>query len=168
MTRTIHTWRSRCWLVLLLVPGNQLVAQGDRSIFDLLAGEWVGEGTLMQRPAAFTLSWENTTGFTVLKFTNAFVNDGEITPVLRAVAIYRRSSTQPEAVWMDSRGERVEITWSSTDHSLISEWRSPSEAGRTTYRVLSDDELEVVDEVMSGGSMRTFGTAKYERVIPQN
>ena len=96
------------------------------------------------------MHWEPKDSFAVLTFANSFVApDGQVTSVLNSAAIYRTSSDTPEAVWLDSRGVRVEIRWEATDSTLVSHWTAPTESGRTTYRVRSSDEIEVVDEVLS-------------------
>ena len=137
---------------------------GQESVFSLLEGEWHGEGMLMGRSAAYAMTWRHDAGFAVLEFANSFVGtDGQATPVLNSVAVYRASEANPEAVWLDSRGERVEIRWESSDSSLIAHWANSSEEGRTTYRVRAGHELEVVDEVLSGDGWRTFGTARYKK-----
>jgi hypothetical protein len=59
---------------------------------------------------------------------------------------------------------RIDIRWTATDSVLVSEWTAPEEAGRTTYRVLGPDALEVIDEVASDGGLRIFGRATYARV----
>lgn len=136
-------------------------------VFNRLQGEWRGQGTLMGRSAAFTMHWQRRDGFAVLTFSNGFADSsGSVTPVLNAVAIYRTSPNSPEAVWLDSRGVRIEIHWEASDSVLVSYWTAPTESGRTTYDARSIDEVEVVDEVSSGSSWRIFGTARYRRARP--
>ena len=155
-----------CVLVLVAIAAARpLTGQESDPIFGRLTGEWTGEGTLMGRTAQFTMTWKHQRGFAVLEFANAFVNsDQQTTPVLNAVALYRSSPANPEAVWLDSRNQRVEIRWEALDSTLVSHWTAATEAGRTTYRVLSIDHVEVVDEVLSGDAWRIFGTAEYRRV----
>ena len=85
-------------------------------------------------------------------------------PVLEAVAAYRTVYETPKAVWLDSRGVRIEIDWQATDDStLVAEWTAPNESGRTTYRVVDPDAVEVTDEVRTDEGWRTFATARYRR-----
>jgi len=150
--------------VLLLVT-SPLSAQEPAAVFERLGGEWRGEGTLLGRAARFEMRWEPRGMLAVLTFENAFVDSsGQVTPVLSAAAVYRTSLQSPEAVWLDSRGVRIEIRWTATDSTLVASWTAPEEAGRTTYRVLSSEELEVVDEVETDGALRAFATARYRRV----
>ncbi|MFW6088411.1 MAG: hypothetical protein ACODAB_01585 [Gemmatimonadota bacterium] len=155
-------------LCAMLTP-TSLAAQEparDADVFEALVGEWRGEGSLMGRDAQFSMRWESGDGFAVLTFANAFVDaDSQVVPVLNSVAVYRTSRANPEAVWLDSRGVRVEIRWEASDSTLVARWTAPTEEGRTTYRVRVD-EVEVVDEVSTDEGWRTFGTARYTRAPP--
>lgn len=145
-------------------PSAPLTAQTTAPVFDRLVGDWRGEGMLMGQPAQFTMSWTRHGGFVVLTFSNAVVDSaGQVTPVLEAAAVYRAAYDSPEAVWLDSRGVRVEIEWAATDSTLVADWSAPTEAGRTTYRVVADDAIAVTDEVRTDEGWRTFGTARYRR-----
>jgi hypothetical protein len=150
--------------VCALVTAAPLAAQ---TVFDRLEGAWRGNGTLMGRDARYTMTWRQSDGFAVLRFANAFAGpEGATTPVLSAVAVYRTSPGSAEAVWLDSRGVRIEIEWEGSDSVLVAHWTAPTESGRTTYRVISPEEIEVVDEVSSDGTWRRFGTARYRRGDP--
>ena len=134
-------------------------------VFAALEGEWIGEGALMGRDAEFTMRWDVMRELATLSFTNAFKGaDGTLTRVLGASAVYRTTTADPVAVWFDTRGVRVEIRWESTDSALVSTWTAPSEQGRTSYRVLGADRVEVTDEVRRDGTLEVFGTAQYRRV----
>jgi hypothetical protein len=149
--------------ILLLTPSG-LVAQGSAPVFQHLQGIWRGDGALMGRPARFSLSWQRHEQLAVLTFTNGFADSsGAVTPVLHAAAVYRTTSRTPEAVWLDSRGVRIEIAWEATDSALVAQWTAPSESGRTTYLVRGAETLEVVDEVRTASGWRTFATARYRR-----
>lgn len=135
------------------------------TVFDRLAGDWHGEGTLLGRDARFTMTWRLHGELAVLTFGNAFVDpDGTTTPVLDAAAVYRTTPDHPDAVWLDSRGVRIEIRWEASDSSLIAHWTAPTERGRSTYRAVGPDRVEVVDEVRSGAEWRTFAVARFSRV----
>lgn len=150
--------------VVLALAASPLAAQNTTAVFERVHGDWQGAGTLMGRPARFTLRWDVAGGFAVLTFSNAFADSsGRVTPVLQAAAAYRTSAARPEAVWLDSRGVRFDITWEASDSALVSSWTGPSESGRTTYRVGSAGDLEVVDEVRTSSGWRTFATARYQR-----
>ena len=150
--------------VLTAFLSAPLTGQVAPVVFDRLAGEWQGEGTLMGRNARFDMRWQRRDSFAFLSFTNTFVDSaGAVTPVLSAGAVYRVATERPEGVWLDSRGVRIEIRWSATDSMLVADWSSPDESGRTTYRVVSGDTVGVVDMVMRDGALRMFATALYRR-----
>lgn len=157
------TWRTLGIAGWLVATTSSLSAR-QATVFDQLEGAWRGVGSLMGRPAEFSMRWDLSPGLATLTFSNAFAaDDGPATPVLNAAAVYRTAPATPEAVWLDSRGVRVQIRWEATDSVLVSHWTAPTESGRTTYRVISPDEVDVLDEVSSGGALRTFGTARYVR-----
>lgn len=139
-------------------------AQEAPSIFAQLHGEWVGTGTLMDRAARFTMRWDATDRFATLAFSNAFVDSaGQATTALSAVAVYRTSPQHSDGVWLDSRNFRIEIRWEATDSSLVANWAAPTESGRTTYTYRSQDEVMVLDEVMTRSGPRIFAQARYRR-----
>lgn len=154
--------------LLLLAAGTarpiDVGAQDAAAVFEQLEGTWAGPGTLFGQPAAFTMRWDVSEGLASLHFTNALVDaDGTETPVLSAAAVYRIDG-EPTGVWLDSRGERVELTWTVADRALVVDWRASTESGRTTYRPVDRDGVEVVDEVAAGDGWRVFGTALHARV----
>jgi hypothetical protein len=137
----------------------------ESPVFRALAGSWVGEGTLMGRPAAFTISWTpQADGGMRLDFTNAFRGaDGATTPVLAAVATYAVDGGALVADWTDDRPQSIAIIATATDSALVSDWTAPSEEGRTEYRLQPDGTLVVRDWVRSQGELRPFGEAVYRR-----
>lgn len=148
-----------------VLAASSLAAQAAAPVFDRLAGQWQGEGTLMGRSAEFAMTWTTHGELATLAFSNAFSDStGALTPVLDAVAAYRTVSETPEAVWLDSRGVRIEIEWRATgDSTLVADWSAPNESGRTTYRMVGLDAVEVTDEVRTDDGWRTFATARYRR-----
>lgn len=165
--RTDRGWFPH-WAALAVIAAapfflsTPVTAQTTAPVFDRLVGDWRGEGMLMGQTAQFTMSWTRHGGLAVLTFSNAVADSaGQVTPVLEAAAVYRTAYASPEAVWLDSRGVRVEIQWAATDSTLVADWSAPNEAGRTTYRVVADDAIEVTDEVRTDEGWRTFGTARY-------
>lgn len=154
--------------LLLLGAGTArttgVAAQDAAAVFEHLEGTWAGPGTLFGQPAAFTMRWDVSGGLATLHFTNALVDaDGNETPVMSAAAVYRIDG-EAEGVWLDSRGERVELAWTVAEGALVVDWRASAESGRTTYRPLDGDRVEVVDEVSAADGWRVFGTAAHTRV----
>jgi hypothetical protein len=149
------------WL-MLFAAATPSQAQ-ERDVFTQLAGCWEGRGDLFGRPAVFSMTWERRVANTwVLTFSNAFVDStGQRTPVLQATALYGRMAGT--GVWFDTRGLRLELTWTATDSLLAVEWRAPDERGRTHYRVRDDATIDVTDEVYAAEGWRRFGSAQYQR-----
>lgn len=158
----------RWGIAVLLVAGllgaaTRAEAQTPAQIFDRLAGTWQGTGTLFGGAAEFFMAWDRHDDLSVLRFRNARIDStGTATPVLSAAAVYRTRG-EPEAVWLDSRGVRIEIAFEAGDSVLVSSWRAPVETGRTTYRLLPDGGLSVTDEVADENGFRTFAHATYTR-----
>jgi hypothetical protein len=156
-------------VLALAVPSGPTSAQDAGRPFRALEGAWDGTGIMFGSAAAFTMEWKRHHGMVVLLFRNALTpTDGPRQEVLSASAIYRTNAATPEAVWLDSRGARLEIRWEATDTSLVSVWTNAEETGRTTYVLRGADDVTVTDEVMSDGTWRVFGRATYRRRAAAN
>lgn len=131
-----------------------------------LEGDWEGSGTLFGSPASFTMSWHRSLGdrFVRLVFRNALVTDDGASPVLQAEAFYRPADDGGLAGhWFDTRGEVVTLRARVADDRIVADWQASSESGRTTYRVVDADTVEVVDEVVGADGLQEFGRATYTR-----
>lgn len=137
-----------------------------------LVGEWRGTGQLMGREAAFEMSWSPVHGgrFLRLEFSNAFVDpdSGATQTVLTATALYRPGEDGATATgqWFDSRGLILPLAAELQGDTVVTRWGDDGtrEQGRTTYRVLGPDAIEVSDEVLRDGEYAPFGSARYQRV----
>lgn len=131
-----------------------------------LEGDWEGSGTLFGSAASFTMSWERSLNdqFLRLTFGNALVTDDGNSPVLAAEAFYRAGADGSlTGYWFDTRGEVVTLRARVTDDRIVTDWQASSESGRTTYRVVDADTVEVVDEVRGANGLQEFGRATYAR-----
>lgn len=135
------------------------------TVFSALQGDWEGSGTLLQRPASFSMRWDVLgDGFVRLTFTNAWVGDGgRPSPVLTANAVYYVRDSSAIGVWIDDRLQRLTIEAVLTDSSVVARWTAASERGRTEYLLRSADSVVVKDFVYSNGEERLFGEAVYHR-----
>ena len=151
------------------VPGitaDREAADGDAAdVFARLEGRWVGTGALLGRPAEFSMRWTtDEAGFVRLAFRNGWVGeDGGVTPVLAAEALYRPGDSTAVGVWLDDRPQRLRLTATLTDSTVITHWVADAEEGRTEYRVRSADEVVVRDFVQAGDVERLFAEASYRR-----
>ncbi len=84
---------------------------------------------------------------------------------LSAIGIYQpKSALKYEGTWFDSRGMVLPLDASANDSSLITLWGSPeTEQGRTVYKVVSQDRIDVEDYVLKEGEWNQFGEAVYRR-----
>ncbi len=135
------------------------------TVFSALQGDWEGSGTLLGRPASFTMRWDVIgDGFARLTFKNAWVgDDGGLSPVLSAHAIYFVRDSTAIGVWLDDRPQRLTIEAALTDSSVVASWTAASERGRTEYVVRSAGSVVVKDFVYSNGTEQLFGEASYRR-----
>ena len=100
-----------------------------------------------------------------LQFRNGMLSDGDTIPVLEATAHYQARPPHAGA-WIDTRGELLTLALSLTDSTLVVDWTSPAERGRTTYTVRGPNRIEGVDEVQREGGLTVFGRASYARSPP--
>lgn len=129
-------------------------------VLDALVGRWEGSGELFGSDASFTMSWAPVLGGRFLELR--YEIEGAVR--MSARAHYRvDGGRELRGVWIDTRGEFLDLDATASDSSLVTTWASPSETGRTVYRVTAPDALEVCDYVRAGDGWRAFGAARYDR-----
>ncbi len=129
--------------------------------FEQIVGEWQGEGELFGRPARFEMRWEWELDRKFVRLTYAIRGDVQ----MDAIAHYRLGDANPlDGVWLDSRGEVLELSATLTNAVLDTQWRSPTERGRTSYQLFGTDSLVVRDSYHDGTDWKPFGQARYARV----
>jgi hypothetical protein len=127
---------------------------------DHLVGSWEGEGELFGAPTRFAMTW-------IPELDGRFLGlhyeiRGNVQ--MQALAHYRISDSDTlQGVWVDSRGEILQLAATATDSTLEALWHAPTERGRTVYRRIGSDSLEVQDFVRGETGWRLFGTARYSR-----
>lgn len=144
-------------------PGETAVFHAP-TFFEEIVGEWRGEGQLFGQPAEFEMTWEWELDRRFVRLTYSIRGAADMT----AIAHYRlREPEKLDGVWVDTRGEILELSATVTSTVLETIWRSPTEEGRTTYERTGPDSLEVRDYVKDGSEWRLFGEAHYSRVPGQ-
>ena len=128
-----------------------------------LAGSWTGNGTVLNQPAQIsaTWTWELSGQFLRLTFRNQMART-----TFEGHAYYRSSgSGRYRGMWFDNSGMFRPLDAVRDGESLVAKWGTPdTEEGETTYRLLSDSEMEVVDRVKSkDGTWREFGRSRLRR-----
>ncbi len=143
-----------------------IAAQDDlEGVLATLEGSWEGEGELLGRSATFAMTWERALNgrFLRLDFSNAFADTDPVKPVLESHAYYLLGGPTLSGQWMDSRGVILSLRAEVVGPALVTDWTG-EESGRTEYRVIDDDALEVIDYVLSDGEYHLFARARYRRV----
>ena len=142
-------------------PGEETAVAYAPTFFEEIVGEWRGEGQLFGQPAEFEMIWEWELDGRFVRLTHSIRGAAD----MKAIAHYRLRETETvDGVWVDTRGEILELSATVTSTALETIWRSPTEEGRTTYERTGPDALEVRDYVKDGDEWRLFGQARYSRV----
>ncbi|MFQ5652713.1 MAG: DUF6265 family protein [bacterium] len=130
----------------------------EEALLDSFIGSWRGAGTLFGQQAEFVMTWERVLHgqFVRLSFRN---------PAIQAEAFYHLTdSPESRGTWIDSRGVILPLTAVVHDSVLETTWGSAeTEQGRTTYRLLEPNAMNVTDFVFKDGQWRRFGHARYTR-----
>ncbi len=152
------------FLILGLLCADAARAAG---VWESLHGRWSGGGQVSGMAASVELEFRPALEGRAhhLAFHNRMrMPDASVWP-FRAEAFYLCDA---EGIcrghWYDSRGTILPVVATSADDRLVVEWGGEgTERGRTTYR-LTEDGLEIVDEVQGpDGSMRPFGRTELAR-----
>ena len=142
------------YLLLSLVLITQA---GADPLLNRLSGQWSGTGTVLNQPSKIEMSWNWELGgqFLRLTFRNQMPKSTfEGHAYYRAVAV-----GQYRGMWFDNSGMFRPLDARRDGDALVSRWGTPdTEEGETTYRLLPDGQMEVIDRVKSkDGTWRTFG-----------
>jgi hypothetical protein len=146
-------------LSLLLIVG--LAQTGQDPLLSRLAGQWSGTGTVLNQPSKIEMSWSWELGgrFLKLSFRNEMGTAPKVS-VFEGHAYYRPvGENQYRGMWFDNSGMFRPLDARRDGDALVSKWGTPeTEEGETTYRLMADGKMEVVDRVKSkDGTWRQFG-----------
>ena len=147
---------------LLLSLALMLQVSAD-TLLSRFAGQWTGTGTVLNQPSKVSLnwSWELSGQFLRLTFRNEMPK-----ALFEGHAYYRASGEgRYRGMWFDNSGMFRPLDATRQDDALVSKWGTPdTEEGETTYRLLSDGKMEIVDRVKSkDGTWREFGRSLVAR-----
>jgi len=128
-----------------------------------LAGDWVGEGTVLGSRAAVHLACEWTLDgeFGRLTFANTMGARR-----FEGHAYYRAlGNGRYRGWWFDNTGMMRPIEAYLEGDALVAKWGTPeTEIGETTYRLITSSTLEIVDRVQGNdGQWREFGRVSATR-----
>ena len=122
-----------------------------------LVGQWTGTGTVLNQPSKIEMSWSAELGgqFVRLTFRNQMPKS-----LFEGHAYYRAlGEGRYRGMWFDNSGMFRPLEARRDGDALIAKWGTPeTEEGETTYRLLPDGKMDVVDRVKSkDGTWRQFG-----------
>ncbi len=136
------------------------------TLLDRLTGHWSGSGRVTGLESSIEMAWEPVVGarFVRLTFRNTMATAGA-PRVFEGHAYYRATASDSlTGTWFDSRGLVLPIVATATGSALESTWGTPdTEQGRTIYRLVGADSLELIDSVRTKTGMREFGRSALRR-----
>lgn len=152
----------KCIALIFVIGASTLITSAgfpkDGLFIDELIGSWTGTGKLLGADSDFSMQWEWVLEgkFARLTFQNKF---------LRAEAFYQATgSSQYEGTWFDSRGKVLQLKAKVENATLVTHWGSDeTERGRTVYRPIAGDKIEVEDFIFKDNDWQPFGRADYSR-----
>ena len=157
-------------IILLAALSFEHASAQEAPMIDRFMGEWEGQGKLFGLDATFSMTWESVLGqqFVRLTFQNSIETDSGTARTLKAQAFYKPTGTAEfEGTWFDSRGVVQPLRGSVEAETLTVLWGTPeTEQGRTIYRLVDKNQIEVEDFVLRDGEWAQFGSASYRRVGP--
>lgn len=159
--------KARVWLLVLLLIPVCAFAQRD-NFLSRLHGEWEGEGKAFGGAARLRLKWEWVLDnkFLRLSLRNEMSGPDGAKQLFEGQAYYRSAGVDKYAAhWFDSRGTTFPIRATLDGNMMTSWWGSPeTEEGKSTYQLIDDQTLEVVDSVkQKDGTFREFGRVTLKR-----
>jgi hypothetical protein len=144
-------------LLLSFVLIACLAQSGPDPLLSRLAGQWSGTGTVLNQPSKIEMSWSWELGGQFLRLT--FRNEMPKS-AFEGHAYYRAvGDGRYRGMWFDNSGMFRPLEARRDGDALVSQWGTPeTEEGETTYRLMADGKMEVVDRVKSkDGTWRQFG-----------
>jgi hypothetical protein len=175
-SRSLHMRLAALVLAVSVVAtsiGAQAPSPSD-PLSAFLTGRWEGTGTILGQPARVELEWAPVLSDRFARLTwVSHIGAAPKTQRFEGHAYYQRTAgAMYRATWFDSSGMVRPITAAFDRPSggptpaLVASWgTAETEQGETTYRRVSDQELEVVDRVLGkNGEWREFGRSTLRRV----
>lgn len=160
-------------VLALLAPSAFSAQSADGRAAALLArltGDWRGSGTILGQASTVEMQWTPVLEgrFVRLTFTS-HIGPAPKTQRFEGHAYYEvMRDGRVRATWFDNSGQTRPISATVATDALVSSWGTPeTEMGETTYRLVSDREMQVIDRVRSkNGAWREFGRTTLSRTLP--
>jgi hypothetical protein len=140
----------------------------DADISVKLAGAWKGEGKAFGMSTRPVMIWEPALGgqFMKLTYRNEMMSAKGDVRVFEGHAYYKAiGGGKYRATWFDSQGAVHPIEAAFDGVTLTSNWGTKdTEVGRTTYRLVNPNAIEVVDFVQTkDGTWKEFSRATLKK-----
>lgn len=129
------------------------------------SGRWEGEGTVLKLPSKVQLTWEWTLDRQFLRLS--FVNQMGPSRRFEGHAYYRTvGDGRYRGSWFDNSGAIRPIEATRDGDAIVATWGTPeTEVGETTYRLMPDGSMTIIDRVQSkDGQWRQFGEIVVRRM----
>ena len=132
-----------------------------------LVGEWSGTGTVLNQPAKIQMKWSWELGDQFVRLT--FKDEMGVPPKVSTFeghAYYRAAGDgRYRGTWFDNSGMVRPLDARRDGDALVSRWgTADTEEGETTYRLLPNDAMDVIDRVKGkDGTWRVFGRSALTR-----
>lgn len=143
------------------------IQTGADPLLSRMAGHWTGSGTVLNQPSKIQMAWTWELGGRFIRLT--FRNEMGVAPkvnVFEGHAYYRPlADGRYSGMWFDNSGVLRPLEAKRDGDALVSKWGTPdTEEGETTYRLLSNSEMVVVDRVkLKDSTWREFGRSLLRR-----
>lgn len=132
-----------------------------------LVGEWTGTGVVLNQPAKIRMNWSWELGGQFIRLTfKDEMGSPPKTTLFEGHAYYRATAEgRYRGTWFDNSGMVRPLDARRDGDALVSLWGTPdSEEGETTYRLLANGKMEVVDRIKGkDGTWRVFGRSELTR-----
>jgi hypothetical protein len=150
-------------LLAFIVVMGTVFQTGKDPLLARFEGAWSGSGVVLNQPSQISLTWtwELSGQFLRLAFRNQMPKT-----TFEGHAYYRATNDgRYRGMWFDNSGMFRPLDAARDGDALVSKWgTAQTEEGETTYRLLSDSEMEIVDRVKSkDGTWREFGRSRARR-----
>lgn len=157
------------WSALAILTSCPVSAHETRDAFlNRLSGAWKAEGKSFGMDAKFSMKWEWVLQNRYIQLSYKIEmrgKDGQ-PQIFEGTAFYKPTTEgKYEATWFDSQESMHPIQATVEGTALISNWGRPeTEQGQSTYRMLDDNRIEVVDAVRTkDGALREFSRNTFAR-----
>jgi hypothetical protein len=147
-------------LIACLLCTPSLEASSSQDFFNRLQGTWRGDGKTSGLTARLQMNWEWVLGRKFLRLSLRNETHAATGSLFEGHAYYRLEETgKCEGKWFDSRGASFPIVCEIAGDAMTAMWGTPAqEQGKSVYRFLESDKLEVLDSVrQKDGTWKEFG-----------